>query len=139
MQTCRHGGVTVPKRLGLGEESDDGVRGESRHMTRLASHRPHGFVWHLGSGLPPSEWGQLSVAYRFVYEDVASTYLQIESTLWVGANPNFVEDRGSLSAVIRKGNEIASVTLLTLHERHIAIFLTPTDAGRITDRRKVAN
>ena len=52
----------------------------------------------------------------FINVNVTIPYLEVETTLWIGAHPRLVADGCSLGAEIGEGYKVTGLTLLTLGE-----------------------
>jgi len=52
----------------------------------------------------------------FININVAIPYLEVETTLWIGAHPRLVADGRSLGAKIGERHKVTGLALLTLGE-----------------------
>ncbi len=57
-----------------------------------------------------------SVINRLVNIDVPVSYLEVESAIWICANPGFILNGCALTAEVRERDQITQFALLTLWE-----------------------
>jgi hypothetical protein len=63
-----------------------------------------------------------TVAYWLVDDDLAVTYLDIEETLGVAADPRLEVNRRALAPEIRERHQIPLPTLSTTRKRHVHAY-----------------